>query len=344
MTHPGPESGIGETDLALIDAIQCAPRAPWSRIGPVVGLDPTTAARRWTALCDAGLVWVTAYESGAAATVAFVELRCHPSAIERIGSAVSAEPWVFTVDETAGEYDLLISVASADLPALARWLRVLVAGLDGVHSTRIRVGTRCYRKGAGWRVGVLSAAQSAALTPLQPAVSMTYSTHTANRPSPQDQTLVDALGPDARMSYIALGTATGTSEYAARRRLQRLIRSGVVMLRGDFAYAPAGLSTLAIYRLVIPHAELDHASRRLAERADVCLCTSITGGANLMVKVVCAGLDGLHDFETALAAQSPAARIEDRTIVVRTRKRLGRLLDDTGRAIGHVPFGPPVRA
>ncbi|MEK0100560.1 AsnC family protein, partial [Streptomyces sp. A475] len=49
-----------ETDLALVDALQTDPRAPWSRIGPAVGVDATTAARRGARLERAGLAWVTA--------------------------------------------------------------------------------------------------------------------------------------------------------------------------------------------------------------------------------------------------------------------------------------------
>ncbi|WP_327665049.1 hypothetical protein [Streptomyces sp. NBC_00498] len=34
-------------------------------------------------------------------------------------------------------------------------------------------------------------------------------------------------------------------------------------------------------------------------------------------------------------------RVSDRTVFLHSRKRMGRLLDTTGRAVGHVPFSLP---
>ncbi|WP_327668911.1 MULTISPECIES: hypothetical protein [unclassified Streptomyces] len=34
-------------------------------------------------------------------------------------------------------------------------------------------------------------------------------------------------------------------------------------------------------------------------------------------------------------------RVSDRTVFLHSRKRMGRLLETTGRAIGHVPFSLP---
>ncbi|WP_241196675.1 AsnC family protein, partial [Streptomyces sp. ADI95-17] len=54
MAPDSREAGEGEhfseLDLALVDALQAAPRAPWSRIGRALGVDATTAARRWERL------------------------------------------------------------------------------------------------------------------------------------------------------------------------------------------------------------------------------------------------------------------------------------------------------
>ncbi|MEV1043109.1 AsnC family protein, partial [Streptomyces sp. NPDC050204] len=61
-------------------ALQAAPRAPWSRIGRALGVDATTAARRWERLRANGLAWVSAYDSAKSATVAYVEVRCRPRA------------------------------------------------------------------------------------------------------------------------------------------------------------------------------------------------------------------------------------------------------------------------
>ncbi|MET7782244.1 AsnC family protein [Streptomyces mirabilis] len=52
---------VDETDLALVHALQIAPRAPWTAVGQALGIDPMTAARRWARLTGTGCAWVTCY-------------------------------------------------------------------------------------------------------------------------------------------------------------------------------------------------------------------------------------------------------------------------------------------
>ncbi|MCZ0983109.1 Lrp/AsnC family transcriptional regulator [Streptomyces diastatochromogenes] len=166
-----------EQDLALIDALQSAPRAPWSRIGRAVGMDATTAARRWERLRAAGLAWVTAYASARLATVAFVEVRCRPRDHAAVGAAVSALPWVFSVDETAGDHDLLLSVGAAGLPSLGRAVNQHIGTLKGVRSARMRVGITLYGEGGDWRMRAMEPAARAELGASGAPGRISYGTH-----------------------------------------------------------------------------------------------------------------------------------------------------------------------
>jgi hypothetical protein len=102
--------GFSELDLALLDAPQTTPRAPWSRIGRALGVDAATAARHWERLRAAGLSWITAHDAAKTATVAFVEVRCRPGSLASVSAAAALLPWVFNVDETAGDFDLFLGV------------------------------------------------------------------------------------------------------------------------------------------------------------------------------------------------------------------------------------------
>ena len=51
---------LNEEDALVVDALQLAPRAPWSAVGDVLGIAPTTAAKRFQRLVDEGVAWVTA--------------------------------------------------------------------------------------------------------------------------------------------------------------------------------------------------------------------------------------------------------------------------------------------
>ncbi|MFQ6332099.1 Lrp/AsnC family transcriptional regulator [Nocardia sp. CWNU-33] len=336
-----PDSSFAELDLAVIDALQAAPRASWSQIGSALGMDATTVARRWERLRVNGLAWVTAYESAKTSTVAFVEVRCRPRALEAVSAAAATLPWVFTVDETTGDFDLLLSVTAADLPTLGRWTRRGIGSLDGVRSTRTRVGITLYGEGGDWRIRAMEPAQRAELSAPRPPRRTTYSTHPSNRPSVEDQALLTALGADGRLSYTALAATTGMSEHTARRRLARMIRDGEITLRCDLAYPLAGLPTTVIYRMSVPHNELEATGQALARLEQVRMCVSVSGPHNLLVQVLLHGLHGIDGFEASLADRFSTLAVKDRTIALHTAKRMGWLLDNQGRAVGRVPLGPP---
>ncbi|MFF1260451.1 MULTISPECIES: Lrp/AsnC family transcriptional regulator [unclassified Streptomyces] len=337
----GGAAPFSELDLALVDALQAAPRAPWSRIGRALGVDATTAARRWERLRAGGLAWVSAYDSAKATTVAYVEVRCRPRAVESAGAALADMPWVFSVDETAGDFDLLASVVAADLPALGRSVHGLIGGLRGVRSTRTRLGITLYSEGGDWRMRAMEPSGDAELSAPRTSHPTPYSAHMHHRPPPEDQALLEALGRDGRLGYTDLGTATGMSEHTARRRLQRMVRDRDITFRCDLAHPLAGLSTVVLYRTAVPHTHLEATGNALARREEVRLAVSVSGSDNLLVMVWLRGLHAIDPFEAHLAERFPHLKVSDRTVFLHTRKRMGRLLDTTGRAVGHVPFSLP---
>ncbi|MGA5196555.1 Lrp/AsnC family transcriptional regulator [Streptomyces exfoliatus] len=337
----GADDRFSELDLALVDALQAAPRAPWSRIGRALGVDATTAARRWERLRTNGLAWVTAYDAAKSATVAYVEVRCRPRALESVGSALADMPWVFSVDEVAGDFDVLATVAAADLPSLGRSVHGLIGGLDGVRSTRTRLGITLYSEGGDWRMRAMEPAGHAELATPRTSRPTVYSARRHHRSAPEDQALLAALGVDGRLGYTDLGAAAGMSEHTARRRLQRMIRDGEITFRCDLAHPLAGLSTVVLYRTAVPHTHLEATGNALARMEEVRLAVSVSGSDNLLVMVWLRGLHAIDPFEAQLAERFPNLRVNDRTVFLHTRKRMGRLLDTTGRVTGHVPFGLP---
>ncbi|WP_329124348.1 Lrp/AsnC family transcriptional regulator [Streptomyces sp. NBC_01353] len=335
-----PDAGFSELDLALIDALQVAPRAPWSRIGRALGVDPTTAARRWERLRAGGLAWITAYSSAGTTAVAYVEVRCRPRHLEAVSAAAAALPWVFSVDETAGDFDLFLSVAAPDLPTLGRSVHRIIGGLRGVRSTRTRLSITLYGEGRDWRMRAMEPAERAALsTSPRTRGRVVHGVRAYDRVCPEDRALLAALGGDGRLGYTELGAMTGMSEHTARRRVQRLTREGAITIRCDLAHPLAGLPTMVVYRACVPFAHLEATGNALARMDQVRMCVSVSGPENLLVLVWLHGLDAIDPFEAMLAERFPALEVKDRTVALHTPKRMGRLLDAQGRAIGRVPLG-----
>lgn len=241
----------------------------------------------------------------------------------------------------AGDFDLLASVVAADLPALGRSVHGLIGGLKGVRSTRTRPGITLYSEGGDWRMRAMEPSGHAELSTPRASRPTVYSAHMHHRPPPGDRALLEALGRDGRLGYTDLGAATGMSEHTARRRLQRMIRDRDITFRCDLAHPVAGLSTVVLYRAAVPHTHLEGTGNALARMEEVRLAVSISGSDNLLVMVRLRGLHAIDPFEAHLAERFPNLTVNDRTVFLHSRKRMGRLLDATGRAIGHVPFSLP---
>lgn len=126
----------------------------------------------------------------------------------------------------------------------------------------------------------------------------------------------------------------------ARRRLAAAF-AGDLVVRCDVAQPLTGWPVTAMLWAQVPPDQVDDVARRLAGLPEARAAESVTGGAaNLLLGVWLRSLADLQRLEAALAERVPELRVLDRSIALRTAKRMGRLLDPSGRAVGHVPVDP----
>ncbi|MFI0773477.1 hypothetical protein [Streptomyces sp. NPDC021212] len=64
----------------------------------------------------------------------------------------------------------------------------------------------------------------------------------------------------------------------------------------------------------------------------------MAGPHNLVIDVWLRALGDVHAFEAHPARRLPRLTIDDRSLVLRTVKHMGRRLDDDGRSVGIVPL------
>ncbi|MEU2907931.1 Lrp/AsnC family transcriptional regulator [Streptomyces globisporus] len=335
---------FSELDLALIDALQSAPRATWTELGRALDIDATTAARRWDRLRAQGLAWITAHETPRTATVAFIDVRCRPEEFDAVSRAVAQLPWVISVEETTGDFELLLTVTSTDLRSLGRAVHSMIGGLRGVLSTRTSLGLTAFGEGGDWRTHTIGSSSRALLQESGARGRHSYSARTRTRETPHGDALRNALGRDGRLGYKELGAAVGISEFAARRRLLRMLRDQEITLRCDLAHPLAGYHAVVLYRAKVSHRLLESTATSLARLEQVRLAVAVSGSHDLLVMVWLRDLDGIAPFESALAERFPLLALADRTVVLHTLKRMGWLLDHHGRATRYIPLALPEEA
>lgn len=330
-------AAIGEDDLALLEAMQIAPRAPWFALAAAVGVGPATAANRWQRLLDSGAAWVTATPAmaeWATFCTAYVDITCAPTSKLSVAYELARDPHALSVDLTAGGSDLFVTVATPDLHTLGRYLLERLDQIPGIVSSRTRVATRLYTEGSSWRLGALSAARSAPLERWRTDLIEPRASYVDVR----DRSLLVSLGMDGRASYVTLGEAAGVSAATARRRTDGLLRSGAIRLRTELAASLAGWPVSVVLSAQAPVARLHEVARTLGHLRSVRLCATVAGNPSLVIVAWLHTVEDIHRFELSLAEELTDLEITDRRVVLRSLKRMGRLLDEDGHALSAVPM------
>lgn len=320
---------VSEADRALINALQIQPRAGWQTLAGVLGCTPATAARRWQRLQHTGEAWITAAPGPrCAAFVAYLALSCATGRRTSIAAALAEDPAAVTIELTAGSCDLLVEVITPDLDTFSRYLLDRIEQLPHLTGVTVAIATTVLAEASQWRLDALDPRQA---TDLDPHHGL------GRRPQPRQLTELDRrllleLGNDGRQPWEQLARAAATSPATARRHTERLLSSGEAVLRCDVAVVLVERPITAALWIEAPTAELATVARSLTAMPSIRFVATIAGRHNLLVVASLRAATDAHRLETELARTQPALRVADRTIGLHTVKRMGRILDDRGRA------------
>lgn len=152
--------------------------------------------------------------------------------------------------------------------------------------------------------------------------------------------LLLALGQDGRRSATQLADAVGASPATVRRRLSRIEREQLLSFRCEVANVVSGWPVIATFWASVPPDDLAKTAQAVAGLPGVRLCTAVTGASNLLITMWLRSLADSQRIEGLLAQHFPGLVLNDRAVVLRVAKRMGRLLDDAGRSTGVVPIDP----
>src|SRR6478672_10112980 len=321
-----------ELDLAIVNCLQLQPRASWTLVGRALDIDPVTVARRWQRLSSAGIAWVSGRATGQGrpeSCLAVVELSCTAAETLVIARRVTELPHVLSVEHTSGPRSLTILVES-------------VGTIPGVVATSSHAVTKVYSMGDHWQLHVLDPAQRAVmLREQQPRLDGLTSDQAdlARGYDPVDRQLILLLGEDGRMPVATMAARAGLSESTVRRRLAGLVGNGRVVLRCDMALPDSGWPVISWLWASADAGDIDAVAMTLRRLPGIRVCWRISGGGpNLMLALTTHSLHELSQVEARLAAEVPQMTIHDRSMVLRSIKRMGRELDLDGRSIRSVPL------
>ena len=322
-----------ETDLAIFHAVELAPRASWAAVGAAVGVDPVTAARRWDAMQEADLAWVTCYPLlTREMAAAFLQIQCTVACVRAVAAIIAELPNAMTVEIVSGSSDIFMVACAKSQQDLSELILESLPRIPGVEKilSQPTVATHLDRGLAA--AGSLEPGSRSRL----PAANRSTLVPSTGRIDDLDWAICLELARDGRSSIAALARAVAASESSVRRRVSQLTSGGALHVRA--ALAPAALPTSAIVwvSLRVPAGDVGEAVSRITRLAETTYLGLSAGPTNMQVRVALPHLAALEAFETRIHQINPRIDIDGRMVVLEIVRYASRTFDKSGRVTGTV--------
>ncbi|MTE15110.1 Lrp/AsnC family transcriptional regulator [Nocardia aurantiaca] len=327
---------LTEEELALIHALQMRPRAAWTDLGRVLGVDPVTVARRWQRLSDRGEAWVSVSPGPAVFDLlcaAFVDIDCAAGRTDAVVANLAMHPHMLTLERAGGSNRILATVATGDFGQMSRYTLDVLPAIAHITAVRTRIVTHWFAEGGSWRIDALAPGQREQLR-TRPAPT---GAERGRRVTQLDRALIGELSRDGRAAHSVLAAALGTSASTIKRRIDELTGLGLLSFRCDFARPLGGWPVAVTFWATAPTAALPEIGYGLIRLPQTRNCAAVSGTHNLVLQAGLHSVTEVTRFENQIATLHPELVITERTITLRHEKLLGRILDHHGRSRAVVP-------
>ena len=307
---------LDAVDRALVHALHIDGRAPFTKIGEVLGVSTQTVARRYRRLRTEASLRVVGLPDPQRAGQAewMVRLTATPHTAQDLAQALARRADTSWIKLMSGGTEICVNVHTPAASDHALLLRDIprTASITAVSAHQLL--HRYFGGPTAWlgRANALDPAQIAALTPTRsgPGKPLTG----------DDAALMAALQRDGRTGLAELATATGWSAATVARRLADLQAGGTVFFDLEIDPAPLGATTQALLWMAVAPAHLDRVAKTLATHPELALVAATTGPANLVAQALCPDAAALHRYLTHRLGALDAIRTLETAPVLRTVK------------------------
>ncbi|MCI1674979.1 MAG: Lrp/AsnC family transcriptional regulator [Ancrocorticia sp.] len=331
------EFKLDGVDLRLLHALQEEPRAAWSAIAPIVRVDASGLSRRWQKMKESGIAWVTGLaETTVPGSVALVDIDCEAGAMEEVARSLERDSEIVTLDCTTGSRDLLATVFATSEGEMSRYLLHRFNGLMGIRATRTYLVTGIIADARRWRLQELSETEVPSIP--RPHAPRARASH--HVPKELMRAVFAELGADGRTPASVIAQRYGFTAQRVADAISEMRTSGMLYFRTDLARLWSPWPVYTWYFLQIRADQIQHAKDELQAMVEIRLAVLSASRFNLILAVWLPRIEDVHAFEEMLAKRLPGSLVVDRSVVLLTRKHLGHLLNEEGRATGEIVTMP----
>jgi DNA-binding Lrp family transcriptional regulator len=313
---------LDDIDRGLVHALHLDARAPFSRIGAVLGVSTQTVARRYQRLrAEVGLRVVGLPDPEQAGLTQWIlRLTAQPATARTLARSLARRPDTSWVKLTSGGTEI-VAIVHTPVAEPSAMLLHDIPRTASVTAVSAHFLLHSYLGGpTAWRgrVTALDEAQ-------QQALRRPPGTWTGEPLTPADRTLIDALGHDGRRSTADLAAAAGLSPATAARRLADLRARSAIFFDVEIKAALYGVTTQAFLWMAVAPADLDEVARTLATHDELAVVAATTGQTNLIAHALSTGPAALHRYLTHRLGALPAIHTLHTAPVLETLKAVGPL-------------------
>jgi len=150
----GPHAELDPTDKAIIRALQLDGRAPYSKLGPAVGLSQAAVRQRVQRLIESGVMQVVAVTDPATlgfAVQAMVAISVSGD-VRTVAATIEELAEVEYVVITAGRFDLLVEVVCTDTHHLLDVVNDRIRAIPNVSGTEVFTYLSLVKQTYSWGV------------------------------------------------------------------------------------------------------------------------------------------------------------------------------------------------
>lgn len=330
---------LSEDDLALIHALQIAPRVSWSDAADVLGANGGTLAAKWDRIQASGAAWITGHLVGdpSQMSLAFVEVECEISRRPEIIETVCAIPEVNSVDETFNGPGLSLIILTASIEELSQVILPSLTTIPGVTAVEASLCTRLHRGGHSWRLNTLTRLQQQRFRELRH-----LGTAGTGRLPESHRKMIRMLVENGRVTAAEVARELGGHPATVRRQLNKLLDSDVLSFRCELAQKYSGYPITCQWFTRLPPARHTEAAKELRPLRNIRMVASTTGTTNFRIVMWLQTAADVMSAELTMAARIPELEFVASSLVMNSPKRVGWRLSPDSTATGQVVLPAPL--
>jgi DNA-binding Lrp family transcriptional regulator len=299
---------LDELDHQLLHALQMDARVPFARFAHLVGVSEQTIARRFRRLRAAGLVRVVGMvdPTPLGETAWIVRIQSRPNAATALADALARRRDIGWVTLTSGGSEILCVIMSRTSQVRDELLLQRLPNTAHVLSVSAHAVMHRFETEDSWPYdGARLAAEVTA--ELRSQAIGGGERRASTRPGPAgplqqlsaaDDALLDELAIDGRTPVSRLVEATQWSPARVNRRLEELVRAGLLYFDAEVALEAVGLPSRAFLWMTAPAARLQATGEALAQHDEVFFAAATTGTTNLVASVAFRSTAALYRYVT----------------------------------------------